>query len=466
MIERSCGGRSRRRRGLTRLGSACELRFITHYVAFYFRYAQVSLVLGAILIMGDFLVDRIFHTDEPANLLRLTIAVPVVLVALGYSLLPYARKHWQPVMASFIVALAVCLIGILVRIDNDGGGGLKSWVGVLNFTFLEFYCFVILGVQFRHALVAGSVILTAFLYALFELAGLSSQLAGYWTYHIVTVFILAAGIGWWREYLLRKEFAARSTLDDLRLAAEERAMRLAHYDEVTGLPNRRLFTELAAPALARSQRSGIGCAVLRVEIGRLSGIKDVFGHGYGDVALACIAQRLRSSIRTGDLAAANPAVQELAVVARLGDKAFSILIADLAGQERASVVARRLLAAVALPIDVLAQQMELSASIGIAMFPGDAADMAGLTRCAAQAARVAVDAGGAQHKFFDETLNARAKARVSLETELRHAIRTRRCVCTTSPRWTHAAVAWSVRKRSCDGSTPNAVSYHPVSLFH
>ena len=135
--------------------AAFELCFVKHYVAFYFRYAQVSMLLGVVLIAGDYLVDRIAHTDGHANLPRLTTAVPILLVGLGYSLLPKARRHWQAVMASFIVTVAFCLIGILVRIDDEGGAGLKSWVGVLNFTFLQFYCFVILGVQFRHALASG-----------------------------------------------------------------------------------------------------------------------------------------------------------------------------------------------------------------------------------------------------------------------------------------------------------------------
>jgi len=210
-------------------GAAFELRFVKHYVAFYFRYAQLSLLLGVVLIAGDYLVDRIAHTNAPANLLRLTVAVPVLLMGLGYSLLPKARRHWQPVMASFIVTVALCLMGILVRIDEEGGAGLKSWVGVLNFTFLQFYCFVILGVQFRHALVSGVAIMAAFLYALWGYADLSTQLAGYWSYHVVTVFMLAAGIGWWREFVLRKEFMARAALDDSLVAAEQRALRLAHY---------------------------------------------------------------------------------------------------------------------------------------------------------------------------------------------------------------------------------------------
>ena len=402
--------------------AGCEQRFLEHYVAFYFRYAQVSLVLGVVLVLGDFLVDRIAQGGGQANLLRLTVAVPVLMGALAYSLLPKSRKHWQPVMAGFIVAVAICLFAILVRIDAEGGAGLHSWVGVLNFTFLEFYCFVILGVQFRHALVSGLAIVAAFEYALWLHAGLSPQQAAYWSYHVLTAFTLAAAIGWWREFLLRKEFMARTALNDSRIAAEQRALRLSQYDEATGLPNRRLFAELCAPALERSRRNGVGCAVLHAEIDRLSSVNDVYGRGQGDAVLAGIAQRLRSCIRSGDLAAANPTAEQPGLVARLGDNAFSILIVDLDGQERASVVAQRLLAAVAQPITIDAQPLMLSASIGIAIFPGDAQDLVGLTRCAEQAARAAGAAGGDQHRFFDEALNARARDRVVLENELRQAI--------------------------------------------
>lgn len=402
--------------------AAFEQRFVKHYVAFYFRYAQASLILGVMLILGDYLVDHVAHGEMQANQLRLTVVLPVLLSGLAYSLLSDARRHWQPVMSAFIVMVALCLFAILVRIDAQGGAGLKTWVGVLNFTFLSFYCFVILGVQFRYALASGLFILAAFGYALWRHAGMSPPQAAYWSYHVVTLFILAAGIGWWREYLLRKEFVARAALDDSRAAAEQRALQLAHYDEVTGLPNRRLFTELAVPALERSRRNGVGCAVLHVEIDRLGSVHDAYGRSLGDAVLAEITQRIRVCIRSGDLAAVSHAGDDPGVVARLGDNAFSILAADLDSQERVSLVAQRLLAAVAQPLVVDAQPLVLSASIGIAMFPGDARDLAGLTRCAEQAARAAGDAGGARHKFFDEALDARAKDRVALEAELRLAI--------------------------------------------
>ncbi|MGJ4748824.1 hypothetical protein ACQV5M_20855, partial [Leptospira sp. SA-E8] len=97
--------------------AAYEQRFIKHYVAFYFRYAQASLVLGVMLILGDYLVDHIAHGEMQANQLRLTVVLPVLLSGLAYSLLSDARRHWQPVMSAFIVMVALCLFAILVRID-------------------------------------------------------------------------------------------------------------------------------------------------------------------------------------------------------------------------------------------------------------------------------------------------------------------------------------------------------------
>jgi GGDEF domain-containing protein len=82
----------------------------------------------------------------------------------------------------------------------------------------------------------------------------------------------------------------------------------------------------------------------------LSSFNDVYGRGQGEAALAVVAQRLRSCIRNGDLASPDQTSQDPGVVARLGDNAFSILLADLDSQQRASSVAQRLLLAVAQPI--------------------------------------------------------------------------------------------------------------------
>jgi diguanylate cyclase (GGDEF)-like protein len=168
--------------------------------------------------------------------------------------------------------------------------------------------------------------------------------------------------------------------------------------------------------------------VLHADIDRFTGVNDAYGRSHGDAVLKTLAQRMRSLIRSADLAAIGSSPDETGLVARSGDNAFTILIGDLGSQEQAAIVAQRLLAAVAQPIaiDVPAgpQSVVMSASVGIALFPGDAEDLASLTRCAEQAAHAARDAGRAQHRFFDEAVNGRATERLLLENELRLAIET------------------------------------------
>jgi len=190
-------------------GAAYERKFVRYYHDFYYRYAQVSLVVGIMLILTDFLVDRLAFDNEPANLYRVQICLPLLGIGIAYSFTRYARRHWQSVMSGFIVLLACSLFWVLLVIDGEGGMGLKSWVGILNFTFLEF---VILGVQFRYALTSGIIILLMFETAMQVEFGGNFGTFCYWSYHVVTLFVLAAGIGWWREFLLRKDFSTQTTL--------------------------------------------------------------------------------------------------------------------------------------------------------------------------------------------------------------------------------------------------------------
>jgi diguanylate cyclase (GGDEF)-like protein/PAS domain S-box-containing protein len=207
-----------------------------------------------------------------------------------------------------------------------------------------------------------------------------------------------------------------------RVRAEERIQELAHYEPATGLPNRKFFAELAGPSLERSVRSGSGCALMHVDIDRFKGVNDAFGRGQGDVVLKTVADRLRSWSRNSDLVAADQPAPDRGTLASVGGNAFTLLITDIASQEQASGVAQRLLKVIAQPITVEAQSLVLTASIGIAFFPNDARDLPGLARCAEQALHTAKDAGRAQHRFFDEQMNARAASRLRLEADLRRAI--------------------------------------------
>jgi len=207
-----------------------------------------------------------------------------------------------------------------------------------------------------------------------------------------------------------------------RVQAQQRIRELAHYDSTTGLPNRQFFAQLAAPSLERALRNGKRCAVMSLDIDRFNGVNDAFGRSQGDEVLKTVAERLRSWIRVSDLASLGQAPADHGVLASGGGSVFTLLVADLEGQEHASAVAQRLLQALAEPIVVEKQPLVLTASIGIAFFPNDAQDFAGLNRCAEQAVHAAQDAGRGQQRFFDERMNVDAATRLLLETELRRAI--------------------------------------------
>jgi len=207
-----------------------------------------------------------------------------------------------------------------------------------------------------------------------------------------------------------------------RVQAQERIRQLAYYDSTTGLPNRYLIAELAGPSLERAARNLRGCAVMHLDIDRFKGVNDAFGRDGGDRVLNTVADRLRVWTRSSDLAAVNQGPADRGVLASVGGNAFTLLITDLALQDHATVVAHRLLKAISEPIQVESQSLVLTASIGIAFFPTDAADFPGLARCAEQALHAAKVEGRAQHRFFDPAMNLRAASRLRMEADLRRGI--------------------------------------------
>ncbi len=207
-----------------------------------------------------------------------------------------------------------------------------------------------------------------------------------------------------------------------RVQAREQIRQLENFDVVTGLPNRRLFTELSASPLDWALRNGSVCALMHIDIDRFIGVNDAFGRAQGDAVLQTITDRLRAWSRSDDPAAAGHARGGTGVLARVGSNAFTLLLGNLAGQDQAAAVAQRLLKAIALPLQVQAQSLVLTASVGIAMFPEDAQDLSGLSRCAEQAFHAAKTAGRAQHRFFNEQMNVHAANRLVLESDLRQAI--------------------------------------------
>jgi len=195
-----------------------------------------------------------------------------------------------------------------------------------------------------------------------------------------------------------------------RKQAEERIQYLATHDGLTGLPNRVMFGELLNHVLALSRRNSRKFAVLFIDLDRFKFINDSLGHDAGDALLHEVANRLKGSLRSSD------------VVARLGGDEFVMLLQDLRGSEQAGRIARKLLSAVIQPIEIGGQECRVTASIGISIYPDDAADETSLMTHADIAMYHAKEEGKNNFQFYDGRLETLSLERLTLETRLRRAI--------------------------------------------
>jgi diguanylate cyclase (GGDEF)-like protein/PAS domain S-box-containing protein len=198
-----------------------------------------------------------------------------------------------------------------------------------------------------------------------------------------------------------------------REEAERRLQQLATHDTLTGLPNRSLLHE-------RLQRMLESCApersvaVMFLDLDRFKEVNDSFGHEHGDILLCEVAARLRRVLRPAD------------VVARLGGDEF-VVAAECAGgamggEQAAAAIAAKLLEVLTLPVTVGAQDVVVGASIGISMYPRDAATRELLFQTADTAMYRAKAEGRNRYRFFEPAMTVAARARMALELSLRPAL--------------------------------------------
>jgi len=198
-----------------------------------------------------------------------------------------------------------------------------------------------------------------------------------------------------------------------RETAAARMTHMAHYDGLTGLPNRRMFTDRLAQALGRARRRNTQVAVLFVDLDRFKPVNDILGHAVGDEVLKELAIRLRGALREED------------TLARIGGDEFTIILEELSHREDAVHVAQRLLGAVTPPLDVEGQEVVVGASVGIAVSPQDGADAATLVKNADMAMYRAKQSGRGVFCFYAGEMAAEASARLRMEAALRHALERR-----------------------------------------
>jgi diguanylate cyclase (GGDEF)-like protein/PAS domain S-box-containing protein len=195
-----------------------------------------------------------------------------------------------------------------------------------------------------------------------------------------------------------------------RKQAEERIQVLATRDALSGLPNRALLADRAGQAILAAARSRGQLAVLLFDLDRFKLVNDSLGHQAGDALLRAVAERLQNTLRRED------------TLARLGGDEYVLLWDGLKSSQEAALVAQRIQGILQRPFSIEGRALNVTASIGIAIYPHDGRDFSGLLKSADAAMYHAKDTGRGAFRFFSPELNARAVERLALESDLRGAL--------------------------------------------
>jgi diguanylate cyclase (GGDEF)-like protein/PAS domain S-box-containing protein len=210
----------------------------------------------------------------------------------------------------------------------------------------------------------------------------------------------------------REHAVVHATVVDIsdRKMAEEQIEFHAYHDVLTNLPNRKLFADRLRQNMTHSRRSGRALAIMFIDIDHFKSINDTLGHTSGDELLLEMSYRLRHCVREED------------TVARLGGDEFTIILSELRHPEDAANVAQKVLRAVQVPLTLGGMQIEVTASIGIALFPTDGTDPETLLRNADSAMYRAKESGRNNYQLCTDEMKLRAMDRLSLEARLRRAV--------------------------------------------
>lgn len=218
-------------------------------------------------------------------------------------------------------------------------------------------------------------------------------------------------------------FAIFSELSALH-RSEAELERLTHYDPLTELPNRILFRNRLGHEFNISSRHNTRTGLVLLNVDRFKLINDAFGFAAGDQLLIDVAKRLQTGIRRTDLLARQESRQErdADMLSRMGGNDFSFILSELRKPDDASIVAERLISCLEEPFNIQGEEVYVSASLGLAIYPDNAQTEDDLLRCAETALNLVKGEGKGGYRFFSEDLNISSAHRVRLEAKMRKAL--------------------------------------------
>lgn len=211
-------------------------------------------------------------------------------------------------------------------------------------------------------------------------------------------------------------------------AAENKIYNLSHYDSLTGLPNRGYLKQHLTFLLDQAKVTNSNVAVLLIDIDKFGRINSALGHSMGDELLCAVAHTIKDAIEdhsllvTGESEESKKSQTEQMLLLRTDADEFALVINQLSSPEKAGVVAERISQLFATPLNIENQQLNITASIGISLYPLDADNDSKLLESAAMALNHAKKQGRNNYQYFMQSFNQLALKRLGLENDMRQAL--------------------------------------------
>jgi diguanylate cyclase (GGDEF)-like protein len=215
-----------------------------------------------------------------------------------------------------------------------------------------------------------------------------------------------------QEFLEQADYARaiQRKVEAQLLDRQQRLDRLAHHDQLTGLPNRHFLTVHLPLALEEARKTKTPLAVLFLDLDRFKHVNDTHGHEVGDKLLQEVAQRIRDSVRSDD------------IVVRMGGDEFVVILNKVSTVDQANETAMRILANLTVPLVVAGKPLVTTVSIGLSLYPRDGDNVGALLRHSDTAMYQAKDCGRNNFQIFSPVMDRRLQERVNVEARLRAAI--------------------------------------------
>ena len=390
-----------------------------------------TLILQVLALVTGFYITWILPPSEkPKILLSITIALMATFTV------PLIFKYFFSLALAANLVLLTGFIVTLVIYTLSGGitGPLLHWCAL--FPVLA----ALMGCRRSAWLWAIISVMTIVFFVVADAAGIEfvdsiefSKLEGpaLWLQRFVnilswTMILLSAALLFENHKNMQTSQLAGKNIElqaqiDQRFQAEQRSQYLTHYDQLTGLPNRRLFLEQLSAAIDQAPRINRTIALLFLDLDRFKEVNDMHGHDRGDQLLKQVAERLHSCVRLSDRVS-HGSVSGLGNVARLGGDEFTIMLTGIRKHRDAAIVAQRILDSLNRPFTADGLEIMIGTSIGISVLSEDSRDAAELVRNADLAMYKAKSAGKHNFKFHEESMNTDIVLRNTMTDALRKAL--------------------------------------------